>query len=122
MVLTIDVTATPETAHFSIQDSTGFLILATDGIFDVFSSSEVVKHVSIYLNNPNEFEDCNVATHLIRMALTDGKGPLHLSRMLSLPYPSTRDYRDDMTVQIIFFKSVSHLLPPNVTTPLSNLQ
>ncbi|KAH9818178.1 protein phosphatase 2C homolog-like protein [Teratosphaeria destructans] len=47
-------------------------------------------------------EDKNVATHLVRNAL-GGKDQEMLSALLTLPSPFSRRYRDDLTVQVIFF-------------------
>ncbi|KAF2142387.1 uncharacterized protein K452DRAFT_226442 [Aplosporella prunicola CBS 121167] len=47
-------------------------------------------------------EDKNVATHLVRNAL-GGKDQDQLCALLTLPSPYSRRYRDDLTVQVIFF-------------------
>ncbi|KAK1816791.1 [Pyruvate dehydrogenase [acetyl-transferring]]-phosphatase 1, mitochondrial [Friedmanniomyces endolithicus] len=47
-------------------------------------------------------EDKNAATHLVRNAL-GGKDSDMLSALLTLPAPYARRYRDDLTVQVIFF-------------------
>lgn len=47
-------------------------------------------------------EDANVATHLVRNAL-GGKNQEQVSALLTLPAPFSRRYRDDLTVQVIFF-------------------
>ncbi|KAI7201896.1 MgPP2CL-3, protein phosphatase 2C-like protein 3 [Hortaea werneckii] len=47
-------------------------------------------------------EDPNAATHLVRNAL-GGKDRDMLSALLTLPTPYSRRYRDDLTVQVIFF-------------------
>jgi len=47
-------------------------------------------------------EDNNVATHLVRNAL-GGKNTDKLCALLTLAHPSSRRYRDDMTVEVIFF-------------------
>jgi pyruvate dehydrogenase phosphatase len=47
-------------------------------------------------------EDKNVATHLVRNAL-GGKNQEQVSALLTLPSPYSRRYRDDLTVQVIFF-------------------
>jgi len=47
-------------------------------------------------------EDKNVATHLVRNAL-GGKDQDQLSALLTLPSPFSRRYRDDLTVEVIFF-------------------
>ena len=47
-------------------------------------------------------EDKNAATHLVRNAL-GGKDQDMISALLTLPSPFSRRYRDDLTVQVIFF-------------------
>lgn len=47
-------------------------------------------------------EDKNAATHLVRNAL-GGKDSDMLSALLTLPAPYARRYRDDLTVQVVFF-------------------
>lgn len=47
-------------------------------------------------------EDKNAATHLVRNALGGNDGDM-LCALLSLPSPYSRRYRDDLTVQVIFF-------------------
>jgi len=46
--------------------------------------------------------DKNAATHLVRNAL-GGKDEDQLCALLTLPSPYSRRYRDDLTVQVIFF-------------------
>ncbi|KAL2160359.1 hypothetical protein VTH06DRAFT_1532 [Thermothelomyces fergusii] len=47
-------------------------------------------------------QDANAATHLVRNAL-GGKNQEQVSALLTLPAPFSRRYRDDLTVQVIFF-------------------
>ncbi|KAK7532301.1 phosphatase 2C-like domain-containing protein [Phyllosticta citribraziliensis] len=47
-------------------------------------------------------EDKNAATHLVRNAL-GGKNQDQLCALLTLPSPFSRRYRDDLTVEVIFF-------------------
>ncbi|OAA64423.1 protein phosphatase 2c [Niveomyces insectorum RCEF 264] len=47
-------------------------------------------------------KDKNVATHLVRNAL-GGSNEEQVSALLTLPAPFSRRYRDDLTVQVIFF-------------------
>jgi pyruvate dehydrogenase phosphatase len=47
-------------------------------------------------------EDKNAATHLVRNAL-GGKDQDQISALLTLPSPFSRRYRDDLTVEVIFF-------------------
>ncbi|KAL8711560.1 MAG: hypothetical protein Q9220_003970 [cf. Caloplaca sp. 1 TL-2023] len=48
------------------------------------------------------FEDKNAATHLVRNAL-GGRDRDMVSGLLTLPSPFSRRYRDDLTVEVIFF-------------------
>lgn len=54
--------------------------------------------------NPERFvtEDNNAATHLVRNAL-GGKDRDMVCALLTLPSPYSRRYRDDLTVEVIFF-------------------
>jgi pyruvate dehydrogenase phosphatase len=47
-------------------------------------------------------QDKNVATHIVRNAL-GGSNQEQVSALLTLPAPTSRRYRDDLTVQVIFF-------------------
>ena len=47
-------------------------------------------------------EDKNAATHLVRNAL-GGKDRDMVCALLTLPSPYSRRYRDDLTVEVIFF-------------------
>lgn len=48
-------------------------------------------------------EDKNVATHLIRNALSAGGRKEYVSALVSIPSPMSRRYRDDLTVTVAFF-------------------
>jgi pyruvate dehydrogenase phosphatase len=98
------LTARPEVIHKNIANEFKFLILASDGLFDVFSNNDMVKQVGYFLSN--QTSDQNAATHLIRAALEESKGIKHLSRMISLPSSISRRYRDDMTCQVVFFNTL----------------
>ncbi|PSN68606.1 protein serine/threonine phosphatase 2C [Corynespora cassiicola Philippines] len=54
------------------------------------------------LNERFVVEDKNAATHLVRNAL-GGKDQDQLTALLTLPSPFSRRYRDDLTVEVIFF-------------------
>lgn len=66
-------------------------------------------------------QDKNVATHLVRNAL-GGKNSDMLCALLTLPAPYSRRYRDDLTVEVIFFgtseKSGDVTLNKDATAPL----
>lgn len=127
------LTAEPEIYRHSLTPKDKFLILASDGLWEHLDSQQVVeliaghmeerqvltefylprKEISLYEINEilkvrkrklaKKPEDENVATHLLRMAL----GPNHgqLSQYLTLPEAVVRQYRDDITITVIYFDS-----------------
>ncbi|KEY70445.1 hypothetical protein S7711_06608 [Stachybotrys chartarum IBT 7711] len=154
------VTAEPVVTTTKIEPEQGdFLVLATDGLWEMLTNEEVVGLVGQWLesesrgssssqfdiawskifgsqNRPLPVEqakdgnldgqktpirmeqwglnpdakdrfvvkDKNVATHLVRNAL-GGSNEEQVSALLTLPAPFSRRYRDDLTVQVIFFGS-----------------
>ncbi|KUI62369.1 hypothetical protein VP1G_09506 [Cytospora mali] len=153
------VTAEPVVTTTKVQPDKGdFLVLATDGLWEMLTNEEVVGLVGKWLEtqtgtgSPSQFnsvwnrifgasqknglpveqgkesagedgqktpirlrqwgiskdddrfvvKDNNAATHLIRNAL-GGKNEEMVSALLTLPSPFSRRYRDDLTVQVIFF-------------------
>ena len=48
-------------------------------------------------------EDSNIATYLIRNALSAGGRKEYVSTLVSIPSPVSRKYRDDLTVTVVFF-------------------
>jgi pyruvate dehydrogenase phosphatase len=121
------------------SSSLKFLVLATDGLWDEFSSEEVVALVGGYFSGlkgtisksslqalvpttagsptvqgkehtrKNEqqgswaFVDDNVSAHLIRNALGGGSEG-ELRKVLSIPAPYSRRWRDDITVTVIWWE------------------
>ena len=103
------LTAEPEVMCYSLAPESGtqFLILATDGLWDLISNHEAVTVVENYLKtnkreNINSPSSDNIGTTLIRYALAGGNVD-NLSIMLSHPFPDVRLYRDDITVMVILF-------------------
>ncbi|KJZ80361.1 hypothetical protein HIM_00211 [Hirsutella minnesotensis 3608] len=153
------VTAEPIITTTKIEPERGdFLVLATDGLWEMLTNDEVVglvgqwiesqatggssssqfdkawskifgsqtKPLPIEQNKQNGFDgqktpirlqqwginpdakdrftvkDKNVATHLVRNAL-GGTNDEQVCALLTLPAPFSRRYRDDLTVQVIFF-------------------
>ncbi|KOG96593.1 type 2C protein phosphatase PTC5 [Saccharomyces eubayanus] len=62
-------------------------------------------------------EDKNVATHLIRNALSAGGRKEYVSALVSIPSPMSRRYRDDLTVTVAFFGDSG--TPSNVSNATS---
>ncbi|KAK7752259.1 [Pyruvate dehydrogenase [acetyl-transferring]]-phosphatase 1, mitochondrial [Diatrype stigma] len=151
------VTAEPVVTTTKVSPESGdFLVLATDGLWEMLTNEEVVGLVGKWIEtqaiqqsnsqldslwskmfgsdkglpveagktegpdgqktpirqrqwglSPDEKErfvvkDKNVATHLIRNAL-GGKNEEQVCALLTLVSPFSRRYRDDLTVQVIFF-------------------
>ncbi|KAK8094103.1 protein phosphatase 2c protein [Apiospora hydei] len=157
------VTAEPVVTTTKIQPERGdFLVMATDGLWEMLTNEEVVGLVGKWVETqaaessnsqfnsvwskifgskqtlpvdstkdgnvgylPNDKErfvvkDSNVATHLIRNAL-GGKNEEQVCALLTLVSPMSRRYRDDLTVQVIFFgngqKTGEVLVNQEATTP-----
>jgi pyruvate dehydrogenase phosphatase len=150
------VTAEPIITKTKIDPKQGdFVVLATDGLWEMLSNEEVVGLVGQWIENqrsgttagnrgwlqswfssqPKQLpvekgsettgegqrppirqqqydipeaaqrfvvEDKNAATHLVRNAM-GGKDKDMVSALLTLPSPYSRRYRDDITVEVIFF-------------------
>ncbi|KAL4921575.1 phosphatase 2C-like domain-containing protein [Aspergillus aurantiobrunneus] len=147
------VTAEPTITTTKVEPSQGdFVVLATDGLWEMLSNEEVVGLVGQWIEEqqagagnkswvrslfssqtqlpvetPTEttadgqrrpirqqqydiagaasrfvVEDKNAATHLVRNAM-GGKDKDMLCALLTLPSPYSRRYRDDVTVEVIFF-------------------
>ena len=122
------VTARPEVTHHKLTENDKFLVIATDGLWDELSNEEVVELVGKLLDGKRDivdkkkndfsedkleyknfrqekvftFIDENASTHLIRNALGGAKQDL-LCALLSLPSPTSRKFRDDITITVVFF-------------------
>lgn len=120
------VTAVPEIESITVNPKKHrFLIMASDGLWDTMSSEQAVQLVGEWAdtvlgkttNEKNTTQDekqswslfkktskvidDNAATHLIRHSL--GGSDQRISALLTLTYPISRRYRDDITVTVIFF-------------------
>ncbi|KAJ3347763.1 Pyruvate dehyrogenase phosphatase catalytic subunit, partial [Kappamyces sp. JEL0680] len=97
------ITARPDVLCHRIQPTDQFLVLSTDGIFDMLTNRDVVRHVYNFIKGRTV--DSNAATHLIRHAIQNGQGQDFVAYSLSLPARQSRLYRDDMTVQVVFLNN-----------------
>ena len=125
--------ATPEVKHHKLEQKDKFLILATDGLWDCITPQKAVTLVGdhLLLQQPSaNFESqkmklgdikrhlgqrkdaihprdrINAATHLIRYAVGGSQSEFdhdRLAHSLSLPDDVSRQYRDDITVIIVYF-------------------
>jgi pyruvate dehydrogenase phosphatase len=103
------VTALPEVMHYERDTSDMFLILACDGLWDDLSSEKSVEIVSQLIQGKYQG---NYATALIKAALSDYEhvGVFEnwdrIQHHYSIPPPKSRRYRDDMTINVVFFDGV----------------
>lgn len=115
------LTARPVVTHHCLQPNDKFLILATDGLWDVLSNEQAVGLVANFLQQGrkdkenatalsditdagDEVLEQNAATHLIRHAL-GGNDHGYVAQMLLVPEQYRRMWRDDITVTVVFFDS-----------------
>ncbi|KAK9498893.1 hypothetical protein O3M35_003444 [Rhynocoris fuscipes] len=120
----------PDVKHHKLTETDKFLVIATDGLWDVLSPHQVVQLVGDHMIGRSSalwyrlhklkelFQspkitsktrgteaipvDKNSATHLIRASL-GGSDDDRVGRLLSFPQEHVRLIRDDITVTVIFF-------------------
>lgn len=105
------LTARPQIRYHRLGPADRALIIASDGLWDVLSaesahSENVAELIGMYLERDPEVYEQNAATMLIRRAIGegwDGYDELEVLRSLAQPEEISRQYRDDITVQVIFF-------------------
>ncbi|KAJ2173798.1 [Pyruvate dehydrogenase [acetyl-transferring]]-phosphatase 1, mitochondrial [Coemansia sp. RSA 560] len=107
------VTARPVIVRHKLGPNDKFVVVATDGLYDQLSDDEVVGSLGQWYDarsagmedNSLTTQDENAATHLVRAALsTDRLGRRDdtvIRRLLAIPPPHSRRFRDDISVQII---------------------
>jgi len=104
------LTAKPVISHHHLRDNDKFLILATDGLWESLSNEKAVQLVGKLIHNQDKKKsdrDCslledNAATLLIRHAI-GGADHVAVAEMLSLQEQYRRLYRDDITVNVLYF-------------------
>ncbi|KAI8921733.1 phosphatase 2C-like domain-containing protein [Entophlyctis helioformis] len=123
------ITAKPDVVHHALTPADGFIVLASDGMFDLMhgkagdpapaSSTQLVRIIGDFLDSPSKYRvhHNNAATHAIRVALSDGVGrggsasDRMVSRMLTIrPAGEARSWRDDLTVVVAFLPAVEYAL------------
>ncbi|SCU86599.1 LAME_0D06876g1_1 [Lachancea meyersii CBS 8951] len=106
------VTAEPVITTTQVSDNAKFMVLASDGLFELLENEEIKDLVVDWMNKEKGLkakqpksllEDKNAATHLIRNALSAGGQRDYVSTLVSIPSPMSRKYRDDLTVTVVFF-------------------
>ncbi|KZC04715.1 PREDICTED: pyruvate dehydrogenase [acetyl-transferring]-phosphatase 1, mitochondrial [Dufourea novaeangliae] len=132
------LTAKPEVKYHRLTPRDKFLIIASDGLWDLISPLQAVRLVGEHMSGKITLSplrlpcknmklsdinnmllqrkeglkkkplDSNAATHLLRHALggTDyGIDHGKLSRLLTLPNPVVRIFRDDITITVVYMDS-----------------
>ncbi|KAJ2860201.1 hypothetical protein GGI22_002780 [Coemansia erecta] len=112
------VTAKPVIVRHQLNQNDKFIVMASDGLYDQLSDAEIVDAVAQWYEASGSAEagapalmarDKNAATHLIRTALsTDRMGRRSdslIRRLLAIPPPHSRRFRDDISVTIVTLDS-----------------
>lgn len=95
------VTAEPEVMYHKHSKDNKFLILATDGLWDVVSSELAVKRVAQALQSGAS--PMSAAAKLVKQALENyaADGFNSVEHLLSVKAPKSRSYRDDITCTVV---------------------
>ncbi|XP_011501405.1 PREDICTED: pyruvate dehydrogenase [acetyl-transferring]-phosphatase 1, mitochondrial isoform X2 [Ceratosolen solmsi marchali] len=108
------LTAKPEIKYHKLRPQDKFLIIASDGLWDLISPLEAVRLVGEHMSGKRKEGlkkkplDANAATHLIRNALGGteyGIDHVKISKILTLPSEVVRLFRDDITVTVAYMDS-----------------
>ncbi|KAH6580990.1 hypothetical protein BASA61_009314 [Batrachochytrium salamandrivorans] len=116
--------AKPDIYRHTLTSHDHFLVIASDGLFEELTSEQVVDIVGDFLlhapPNPTatsgiyEIRHVNIATHLLRQALKSGRyDDTHVSRLLTLSSSESRNWRDDMVIQVVLFEPAVKYLTEN---------
>eukprot|EP00455_Lapot_gusevi_P021695 TRINITY_DN2270_c0_g1_i5.p1 TRINITY_DN2270_c0_g1~~TRINITY_DN2270_c0_g1_i5.p1 ORF type:complete len:223 (-),score=50.50 TRINITY_DN2270_c0_g1_i5:352-1020(-) len=109
------VTAEPEITEYTLSAGDSFLVLATDGLYELLSNQEIVDLVARHRSagprtdqqstdgNGWAFVDSNAATHLLRNALGGASREQLQHQVLTIP-PAARKIRDDLTCVVVHFR------------------
>lgn len=104
------LTAEPVVAHHSLESEDKFLVIATDGLWDMISSDTAVQCVGELLdsgdlsgyNQEGSTRSFNGASQLIQEAL-GGDDDVKVNKLLNAPKHVRRAVRDDITVTVVYF-------------------
>ena len=113
------VTSRPEVLFHSLGGpDASFLILASDGIWDVMSSEDAVALVHTAMQSDSEVDELHCAGQLVRAALERcaTRGGVSVTQLMTMSYP--RDCRDDLTAMVVVLKQTGDLvwegMPPGL--------
>ena len=107
------LTAEPVVAHHTLESEDKFLVIASDGLWDMMSSDDAVQCVGGILDsgdilgydhNGSEVQ-FNAASQLIQEAL-GGDDEIKVAKLLNAPKHVRRAVRDDITVTVVYFHEV----------------
>ncbi|KAJ1916420.1 hypothetical protein H4219_003785 [Mycoemilia scoparia] len=112
------LTAYPDIIEHTLNYATDkFIIMASDGLLDHLNNQEAVDIMGRWwdankgsssgqTNGDKSGMETNAATHLIRQAFENDPrglwGRQRISRLLAIPPPHSRRYRDDISISVIF--------------------
>ena len=104
------LTAEPVVAHHSLRSQDKFLVIATDGLWDMMSSDTAVQCIGELLdcgdisryNQEGNANLRNGASQLIQEAL-GGDDEAKVTKLLHAPKHVRRAVRDDITVTVVYF-------------------
>ena len=104
------LTAEPVVAHHTLESEDKFLVIATDGLWDMMSSNAAVQCVGEMLDHgglSGYDQDGNTvrfngASQLIQEAL-GGDDDIKVTKLLNAPKHVRRAVRDDITVTVVYF-------------------
>ena len=93
------LTAEPEVSHHELTEDDKFIVIATDGLWERLSNEQVINIVGDKLD---QHDGDNIATALLKRAL--GEDDRRIYKLLTLTFPQSRWFRDDITIIIVTFK------------------
>ena len=92
--------AEPEVSHRQLTKDDKFVVIATDGLWECLSNDKVVDMVGKKLDD-QDFDD-NIATVLLKHALGGDDNKVYTQ--LKVKPPTSRWYRDDITIVVVILK------------------
>lgn len=104
------LTAVPVVTHHTLNTEDKFLVIASDGLWDMMSNDAAVQYVGDLLDHGSAFGNDehgnvvkrNAASQLIHEAL-GGDDRDKMEMLLHAPRRVRRTVRDDMTITVVYF-------------------